>query len=145
MISKASLLFHHDFLIIIKVTFDFPEFISAYKKQLISSIGLCDAAGFRVPRPKRPTFDHHHQKIVKVTFSFHEFVSTHQTSIYFIHLSLTYSQFYGPENRVVTPIFDHTHPNIFQSTSTFHESYQHAKNQAFSLFYSRDIVHLKIL
>ena len=69
--------------------------------------------------------------IVKVTFSFHEFVSTHQTSIYLIRLSLTYSQFQSPENRVVTIIFDHTHPNVFQSTSTFNESVSTCKKSGF--------------
>ena len=45
---------------------------------------------------------------------------------------------------MATPTFDHAHTNIFQSTFNFYELDQYAKNQAFSLFCSRDIVDLKI-
>ena len=91
-------------------------------------------------------FDHHRPKIVKVTFSFHKFVSTNQKSIYFIYFPLTYSQFWSPENKVATPIFDHAATKIFFNQLLFSMNmYEHAYDQAFSPFCSRDIVDLKIL
>ena len=125
MISIASPLFPHVQLIIIKVTFCFPKFVSANKRlaHFINwSLGYSRFQSYKTLKAM-PIFDHHHHpKIANVTFSFQEFVSTHQKSIYFIRFSLTYSQFQSPENRVVAPIFDHAHLNIFQSTSIFRES-----------------------
>ena len=46
---------------------------------------------------------------------------------------------------MTTLIFDHAHPNVFQSTFNFPESVPTCKNEAFSSFYFRDIVDLKIL
>ena len=142
MISKASPLFHYAYLIIIKVTFSFPKFVSSYKKSPHFITWSLRYSRFQSSKTLKamPIFHHHHPKFVKVTFSFLEFVSTHQKSIYFIHFSLTYSQFQSLENRVTTPT-----PIFFNQLLFSMNLHQHAKNQTFSSFCSRNIVDLRIL
>ena len=90
-------------------------------------------------------FDHQSPKIIKETFSFPEFVSTYEQSVYSITCFFRYSQFQSPETRVPTPIFDHAHPIFFKQLLISMNLHQHAKNQAFLSFCSRDRVDLKFL
>ena len=47
--------------------------------------------------------------------------------------------------KVATRTFDHTHPTVFQPTFNVYEYVSNAKNQAISLFSSRDIFELNIM
>ena len=77
---------------------------------------------------------------MKTALSFPEFISTHQKPVYSINFFLRYSKFLSSATRVGKTIYDHVHPNIFQPTFEISMNmYQHAKNQPFSSFCSRDI------
>ena len=83
-IFKALPIFDHTHPIIIKVTFSFHKFVSAWKKsaQFINSF-LRYSRFLESQDPKDYTFYHHDPKIIKVTFGFPEFLSTHQKPVYF--------------------------------------------------------------
>ena len=91
-----------------------------------------------------PIFDQHHPKIVKVILAFMICMNTSKINL-FHSFFLGIQPILSPENRVATPIFDHAHPIFLNQLLFSINLYQHAKNQAFSLFCSRDIVDLKIL
>ena len=84
-----------------------------------------------------PTFDY-----ANPTISYQLLAITIKKLVYTIGSFMIYSQFKSPVTRMVIPIFDHTQHNIFLSTLF---RYQHAKMQAISSLYSRDIFDIKIL
>ena len=82
--------------------------------------------------------------LIKVTSSFPEFISAHQKPVSLI------SSWDTAKFRVLLP--EWSHPFMTMPTPIFSNHlltsmnlYQHAKNQFFSSFFSRDIVDLKIL
>ena len=80
---------------------------------------------------------------IKITFSFPEFVSTHQKHVYSINFILRYNQFYSFVIRVFWSEWWHSFittpiPMFFNQLLISKNFYQHAKNQAFSSFCSRD-------
>ena len=87
-----------------------------------------------------PKFDHAHVKIIEITFSFPEFAPTCTISVHFIHSFLRYSQFQSRVTKLAVPIFDHAHPTFFDQILIYVNLYQHAKIQAISWIYSKDMV-----
>ena len=71
-------------------------------------------------------------------------ISTHQKPIYSINFFVKYSQFKSPAIRVAQLFMTMPIQIFFNQFLVLMNMYQHAKNQAFSIYF-RDIFDLKIL
>ena len=143
MIYKASPIFDYTHQIITKVTTNFAKFVSACKKSAHFISSFLRQSRFQSPKTKETmpiSYHHHNPNIIKVTFGFSEFLSTYQKSVRSIISFLRYSQFQNPETRVATPT-----PIFFDQLLISMNLDQNSKNQAFSLFCSRDTIDLKIM
>ena len=147
MIYQASAIFNSAHPIIIKITINFPKFLSARKKSAHFINSFRDREDFRDPRPKRPCsfLTTTTQKLLKYLMFFLDFYQ--HTKNQFIQLIPSW----GTTNfRVLRPEWQHPFfvtptPIFFDQLLNFMNLYQHAENQAFSSFWSRDTVDLKIL
>ena len=83
---------------IIKVTFDFSEFLSTQQKSVYSNNSFLRYSQFESPdtRVTTPIFDHAHHNIFWSTFVLHESVSKCKKSGFFIILVWRYSRFKNP-------------------------------------------------
>ena len=142
-IFKASPTFDNTHPIIIKVTFSFHKFVSAWKKsaQFINSF-LRYSRFLESQDPKDYTFYHHDPKIIKVTFGFPEFYQQIKNQFIFFEIQPIL---------VTLDQSGHTHfwpyPPQYFSTNFYFQiiCINMQPNQAFSSFCSGDIVNLKIL
>ena len=131
-IFKASPTFDNTHPIIIKVTFSFHKFVSAWKKsaQFINSF-LRYSRFLESQDPKDYTFYHHDPKIIKVTFGFPEFLSTNQKPIYLFWDTANFSdlrpEWPHPFLTIPTPIF-------FNQLLFSDNLYQHATKSGFFIF-----------